>query len=109
MKLKAGDIFILPESKIEFTWKELLSLPLNMKGISSIQSQLNLVYQRDRENTCLANSSEVRHEFRTSFTKSELITYIFSLASKNTINTHQTEIFFPNNSDDFWLLVNSGN
>lgn len=63
--------------------------------------QLNFI-QEEEGNVCMANrNSELRDEFKVSFTKADVLNYI------KAVKTSDGTIPLPENEEAFWKIVNS--
>jgi len=82
-------------------------IELNSEVISYFSKELTLdfVSQNERhDNVCFANSKEVRDEFRTTFTTSDILRYFDFFLKYSLKNKKQgfNKLEFSKNRDDFW-------
>lgn len=111
-----GDFFVQP---ILFQKRADGSLLLNPKVVEQLTSGLGLLFITEKEkegNVCLANSGELRPEFKQAFTTVELLAYHYALlhslryreANKALFSDTDIRILMPPNADFFWKLVQIG-
>jgi len=92
---------------------------LDPKIIQQIEKSLGLTFVPEKEeegNVCMANNGEVRDDFKTTFAPIDLLDYIYAVLHspeyrekyKEFLKIDFPRVPFPNNSDDFWKLVELG-
>ncbi|HEX8017335.1 MAG TPA: hypothetical protein VF465_19050 [Flavobacterium sp.] len=82
---------------------------LNNEIVKLFADHLGLLFlsEKDAGNVCFANSSELRPEFRQSFTAIELLDYIYAFAHSSFYKEFQ-KIVITSEADIFWKLVKIG-
>ena len=82
---------------------------LNNEIVKLFADHLGLLFlsEKDTGNVCFANSSELRPEFRQSFTAIELLDYIYAFAHSSFYKEFQ-KIAITSEADIFWKLVKIG-
>ena len=104
------EIFISQPNKHIYRKPELHTLKINLDFIKAMANQLNLSFLENEvleSNTCFANNSEVRPEFRTTFNKMDLISYVSNVnnfTEKDNFNLKNEAVPFPRSAIDFWNL-----
>lgn len=88
---------------------------IDSKSLTLLEESLGLDFVSDQEeaNVCLANSGEVRSDFRSTFTSSHLENYIYALLYssipyknyKEFLKIGSSPIPYPKDQDQFWQLV----
>jgi predicted helicase len=92
---------------------------LDPKIIQQIEKTLGLTFVPEKEaegNVCMANNGEVRDDFKTTFAPIDLLDYIYAVLHspeyrekyKEFLKIDFPRVPFPNNSVDFWKLVELG-
>jgi hypothetical protein len=93
---------------------------LEAKIIKEIAAKLGLEFVPEKEaegNVCLANSSEVRDDYRTTFAPIDLLDYIYAVLHSPTyrekykafLKIDSPRVPYPKDSATFWKLVHLGN
>ena len=98
--MRLSEIFIALPGKHIYSESELLSLKLKPSFIKKMASLFNLTYMDDsmaESNLCFAESKEMRPEYRTTFSKADLLKNIFSQSSGESVNVEQDEVVFGEN------------
>jgi len=111
MILKLSEIFISESKKQLYTKQELFMLKLSRNIIKKIEDLLNISYLKTtifKGNLCFENNSEVKPEFRTVFTRTDVIFYVNALLNKAILNIETDTIQLPNSSASFWKMVKNG-
>ncbi|KAF2516427.1 hypothetical protein [Flavobacterium foetidum] len=81
---------------------------LNPEIISKIEKALNLIYiKEENTNVCLANSDEVRPEFRQSFKTLDLLDYINAFA-RSALYKELHQIIMGRETAVFWKIAKMG-
>lgn len=81
---------------------------------TALKTHLNFILPKDPEgNVCMANSKEVRPEFRQNFSAVDILDYLFALSHSSKFKTAEKdylEIHFaaPKNAEMFWDLAQLG-
>lgn len=91
---------------------------LDPKILSKIEKSLGLDFVPEEEegNVCMANSGEVRGDFRTTFAPIHLLDYIYAVLHSPTYRETYKEFLkidfprvpYPENQEQFWQLVELG-
>lgn len=111
MKLKLQDIFIVPSNQRRYTKQELFGLKISSQFIDDMEAWLGLSYWESHPpegNLCFANTRDVRAEFRTVFSKTDIIYLISAVLQKDHFDVELDAFFFPTQATSFWLLVEKG-
>jgi hypothetical protein len=105
--VKLMEIFPLPPGKKAFTRAEMLEFELKEDFINTLCDQLKLDFDEiaSESNVCLANSREVRAEFRTSFNKSDIINLIAVKHPERKKFFRDTEVLIPGDAISFWAEI----
>lgn len=92
--------------------KELLGLLLRVSFIAELAVRLDLTFLEEEEvsapNLCLANSREVRPEYRTVFGRADIIRYCAARLPDRDIDIHAETLPLPDNAAVFWSFVEDG-
>ncbi|PXY47028.1 hypothetical protein [Flavobacterium hydrophilum] len=85
------------------------SVILNSEIVQLFTDCLSLLFSSEKEtgNICFANSSELRPEFRQTFTAIELLDYVYAFAYSSFYKEFQ-KIAITSEADVFWKLVKIG-
>ena len=105
MILKLSELFLLKTNQQFYTKKELCMLKLNTNFIKNLENLLKLTYVENtisKGNLCYANNSEVQPEFRTIFTKKDIVFYISTVLNKSTFEVKKDKIQLPTNVVNFF-------
>ncbi|UMB59525.1 hypothetical protein MHL31_10585 [Lutibacter sp. A80] len=73
-----------------------------------MENLLGLTYLENTDlqgNLCFVNNSEVLSEFKTVFTKKDIIRYVISSLNKTIFDSEKDEIQLPINAHNFWEKV----
>lgn len=111
MIIKIKDIFTPKKDKRLYTKEELFDLKLGNGFINAMATSLNLNYLESntyQSNLCFANNRGLRPEFRTVFTKTDVIYYVNAVLQKDYFDIKSDQVPFPNNDTIFWELVKTG-
>lgn len=92
---------------------------LDPKTIRKIEEELKLTYQSEKEeegNVCMANSPEIRDEYKNNFNSVDLLDYIYAVLHSlrfckeytKSLETNFFKIPYPRDQTRFWKLVNLG-
>lgn len=94
------------EKTIQFRVNDLFqNQNLNTELLFKIEQTLNLIFiQEENSNVCFANDSEVRPEFKQSFSLQDLLDYIYAFAHSFSFK-ESGEIVISGESDLFWKLI----
>ena len=87
--------------------------------VTQISAKLGLTFIPEQEpegNVCMANSKEVRRDFKTTFTPADIMDYIYAVLHSPTYRVKCKELLegdfrgvpYPKNAITFWQLVKSG-
>lgn len=81
----------------------------NSEIIKLFADCLSLLFSSEKEagNVCFANSSELRPEFRQTFTATELLDYVYAFAHTSYYKEFQ-KVAIASEADIFWKLVKIG-
>lgn len=113
-------LYLYPEKdqQIALDGIKLRSPNLNPKIVTEIAKKLGLAFSPEKEgaNVCLANSTDVRPEYRTSFTPVDLLDYIYAVLHSPAYREKYKEFLkidfprvpYPKDADSFWQLVALG-
>lgn len=108
MTIKINKVFLPDPDKRTYTKEELFALRMHKNFIADIASRLNLPYTECDEsegNLCLANSTEVQPEYRSTFGKTDILYYCYALLPDEVINIEMDELSLPEDAPAFWRLV----
>ena len=108
MRLTLQRIFIAQPDKRLYSKQELFDLKLHADFLNEMADRLELNYDESEStasSVCFANSKEVRPEFRTIFSRKDIIQYVVACLKKNCFELDSDEIPFPMNVSAFWLAV----
>ncbi|GEM_PF-1117276 len=97
----------LSENKIQFKIEDLFkNQELNTPLFFKIEQTLDLIFIKDQleTNVCFANHSEVRPEFKQSFTLVDLFHYMYAFAHSFSFK-ESGEIVISEERDLFWKLI----
>lgn len=97
----------LSENKIHFKIEDLFkNQELNPTLFFKIEQTLDLIFIKDQleSNVCFANNSEVRPEFKQSFTLVDLFYYMYAFAHSFSFK-ESGEIIISGENDLFWKLI----
>lgn len=111
MTIKINQVFFPDPDKRIYTKEELFALRMHKNFIADIASRLDLAYTKGDEsegNLCLANSKEVQPEYRSTFSKIDILYYCSALLPDEVINTEMYELSLPVDAPAFWRLVEAG-
>ena len=112
MTLSLQEIFIAHSKNHIYKKQDLSSLKVSPSFLNNMAEQLNLNYLEGDPldgNICFANNSEVRPEFRTNFSKLDIVCYVSSFLTKTTFSLENEKIPFPKNAAAFWDIIKSNN
>lgn len=108
MILKLSELFIIKSNKQFYTKQELFTLKLSSNFINKMEAILNLTYLENstsKGNLCFASNSDVQPEFKTFFTKMDLLLYINATLNNDNFDIKTDTIQLPINAVDFWKVV----
>ena len=111
MILNFNELFIFKSDKKVYSKQELITLKLSPNFIKQMEGLLNLSYLENtntKGNLCFANNSDVLSEFRTVFTKMDIIFYISATLNKVIFKIEKDKIQFPSCDANFWIMVKKG-
>lgn len=87
---------------------------INPRVITYFGSTLGLLYLSENEiigNVCFANSDEIRSDFKTTFTESDILEYVYGCLQSDGIRVTKTldtiQLKFPKNKEEFWQIISS--
>lgn len=106
MVIKLQDIFIANPNKRLYSKEDLIRLKIRPDFIEKLSLQLELSYVENsplEENVCLSNSIEVRPEYRTVYTKVDVIHYVCGQISIAYFELKKVEISFPMTMANFFV------
>ena len=98
-------LFVLNEENI---------LELNPQIMTVFSKKVGLVFILDNEtigNTCFANSQEIRNDFKTTFTISDILEFTFACLKAEMKGTEQIDTIalkLPKNQEEFWKMIQLG-
>lgn len=81
MKVKLSEIFGNTTNRSRYSRDELLSLDVKMEFVQRLAQYYEIPYMsdgNDEHNLCFANSGAVRFEYKSTFSKKDIITYLLS-------------------------------
>lgn len=104
MLLHFKDIFLTLSMQEKYSLEELLSLSIQPSFIESISNRLQIVYENSasEDNTCYADSRKLRAEYRTTFSRDDILTYVFRKIQDYPIYAEQLRIKMPENASVFF-------
>lgn len=111
MKVKLQNIFTSHPGRGGYTKKELRALALEEGFVREMAARLNLTFQESNSsenNLCFANSVDVRPEFRTFYTKTDIVHYVCACLDKDLYELAPDEVPFPASTTTFWEGVALG-
>lgn len=111
MILKLSELFIPDSKKQVYTKQELFMLKLNSNFIKNMEDLLHISYLKTttfKVNLCFENNNEVQPEFRTVFTKTDIIFYVNTFLNKDILNIETDTIQLPHSKTNFWEMVKKG-
>lgn len=92
--------------------KKLLDLRPRASFIAALAARLDLTYLEEDEisssNLCLANSREVRPEYRTVFGQSDILRYCAARLPDRNLDIQGDELPLPENTAVFWSFAEAG-
>ncbi|WP_268224469.1 hypothetical protein [Sinomicrobium oceani] len=97
MKVKLSEIFGNTTNRSMYSRDELLSLDVKMEFVKRLARYYAIPYLpdgNDEHNLCYANSSTVRFEYRSTFSKRDVITYLLSTLKQDTFHLGTDEVIF---------------
>ena len=97
MKVKLSEIFGNTANQSMYSRDELLSLDVKMEFVKRLAQFYDIPYMsddNDEHNLCFANSSAVRFEYKSTFSKKDIITYLLSTLKQDTFHMGTDEVIF---------------
>ncbi len=97
MKVKLSEIFGNTTNRSMYSRDELLSLDVKMEFVKRLAQYYDIPYLpdgNDAYNLCYANSSTVRFEYKSTFSKRDVITYLLSTLKQDTFHLGTDEVIF---------------
>ncbi|MBO0340260.1 hypothetical protein [Flagellimonas profundi] len=97
MKVILSEIFIEKSSQSFYSKDELMTLEIKKEFIQRLARYYNISYisNSSKENTlCYANSSSVRFEYRSNFTKKDIIVYLRSTLKQDIFDIETENVTF---------------
>jgi hypothetical protein len=97
-----------------FVFNDKNILELNPQIMTVFSTTVGLLFIHENEttgNTCFSNSPEIRNDFKTTFTKSDILDYTFACLKVNIKEKKQidtTGLKLPKNQEEFWKMVQLG-
>lgn len=95
-----------------YSKKELLGLLLQASFIAELAARLDLTFLEEDEisapNLCLANSREVRPEYRTVFGQSDILRYCAARLPDRDMDIHKDTLSLPESTAVFWSFSEAG-
>ena len=89
-----------------------------LRIVSQISRQIGMIFISQEEsggNVCLANSEEVRPEYRTTFSSVDLLNYFYAVFHSSYCRAYGREVFielsglpYPKGAEHFWRLAEMG-
>lgn len=118
----AFPLFLYPENSAQQKIEdhESVRVPnLNEKIVQEIEEKLGLDFVPEKEpegNVCMANSPEVRNDYKTMFAPIDLLDYIYAVLHSPTYRAKYKEFLkidfprvpYPKDAETFWQLVELG-
>lgn len=95
--IKLSEIFVPLINKNIYSAEELAALDLQPDFIRIMAADFNLIYVEkaaDESNLCFAENREVRPEYRTTFSKADIVEIIFSQLTVEAVNMEQDVVRF---------------
>ena len=90
MKVKLSEIFGNTANRSMYSRDELLSLDIKMEFVKRLAQFYDIPYMSDgnnEHNLCFANSGAVRFEYKSTFSKKDIITYLLSTLKQDTTSS----------------------
>ncbi|KAF2517616.1 hypothetical protein EYY60_00360 [Flavobacterium zhairuonense] len=90
-------------------------ITLNIETVNLISKHVGLLFlnEKETENVCFANNTELRTEFRQSFRILDLLDFIYAILHSSIYETGVENVKqknpMPHDSDLFWKMVQIGN
>ncbi|WP_421801254.1 hypothetical protein [Flagellimonas sp.] len=95
MKVMLSEIFIKKSSQSIYSKDELITLDIKKEFIQRLAQYYDISYLSNstRENDlCYADSSSLRFEYRSTFTKKDIIVYLRSTLKQDTFHIEMEEV-----------------
>lgn len=111
MPVTLQSIFIPLPDKHQYTKQEVLALELQEDFLREMTVRLDLVFEEishSNSSVCFANSADVRHELRTTFTRNDIVHYVSAFLAKDYYELGSFEVPFPGSGSIFWEGVAEG-
>ena len=104
MRVHFDDVFVTGSIQKKYRHEELLSLPIQPSFIELISNRLQILYKSrtSEDNTCYADSRELRADYRTTFSRDDILTYIMRGIENYPFYTEHFEIKVPENASVFF-------
>tara|TARA_R110002012_G_scaffold298431_1_gene496871 strand:- start:44680 stop:44985 length:306 start_codon:yes stop_codon:yes gene_type:complete len=97
MKVKLSEIFGNTANRSMYSRDELLSLDVKMEFVQRLAQYYEIPYMSDgnnEHNLCFANSGAVRFEYKSTFSKKDIITYLLSTLKQDMFHMGTDEVIF---------------
>ena len=104
--LKLSDIFVPLPRKRTYTREALLDLPLQPTFILAMAEKHNLNFRESapsEPNLCFLESPELRPEYKSAFSKADVVAYIFAVLSRPEVHMDSDQVPFPASALGFWM------
>lgn len=104
MLLHFDDVFLTASIQKKYCQDELLSLSIQPSFIELISNRLQIIYKShsSEDNTCYTDSRELRADYRTTFSRDDILTYIMRGIENYPFYTEHFEIKVPENASVFF-------
>ena len=110
--IKLDRAFVPRPGQRMYRKKELLGLLLRASFLAELAARLDLTYLEEDEvsatNLCLANSREVRPEYRTVFGQSDILRYCAARLPDRNVDIHTDTLPLPESAAVFWSFAEAG-
>ena len=105
MKVKLSEIFVSLTDKEVYTVEELSSLALQSDFIRKIAAKFDLIFLEEvaeENNLCFAENTEVRPEYRNTFSKANIMEIVLPQLFGTAVNLQQSVVEFPKDAQSLF-------
>lgn len=104
MLLHFKDVFMTSSMQEKYSREELHSLAIKPSFIVLLSDRMKITYKNNVsvENTCFADSRELMADYRTTFSRDDILTYIMREIENYPFYTDHFEIKVPENASVFF-------